>query len=382
MLLDSEVYPLLEILKTSIGKSPKMLWDEVCKAVADQSLQQPLNEAIFGENRPLNAWLFNESTKQDANLVWLAPVKSDRPKYVWMIGKPNPEASKVHEWYKEVRQNLYHDPLLVQRKIPPSLLFVDPIAISSVTLSELVGEDEFAIFQTAYEKTPDEVPDIEQRMVINMKYSITKRKSALIRLQSLCDESEALTNCFAENLELFSVLHNEGHNQGHFVGHWPHEDVVKKTVVLYEAVEEFRACLASVLLATHLPISQIQKEAFALSVFATRFFGFGYDAFMLQSQRRETAREIVVGVFFFEWLMKEGVLELDLEKCRLRINSNMILSAFFSAFLGINNAEKKIAYLDSEGLREIATNWYKFGFPNKCYSQNVQMLYTKISERR
>jgi hypothetical protein len=381
MISDNEVGAVHKILQKSAGKTTALLAEEISATVTNPKTKAALIRALHGDNRPLNSLLYRAGESPESNLIWVAPIKAEIPRYVWMLGKTNRLSVRVHGWFNLVREALRSDSLLQQHLISPPLLFVDATAISSVTLNELQGEDEFAIFQTGYEEAPDEVSDLDQRMVMNMKYSITKRTVAQERMERLFDPESALVKCCRENLELFAILHNEGHNQGHFVGSWPHEDVVKKHTVLYEAVEEFRACVAAVLLAQHLPLTKLQKQAFALSVFATRCLGFGYDAYFLSEQRRETAREIAVGLFFLEWLVKEGVVYESTPKGTYEIREGLILEAFIYAFAAINEEEKLLSHSDADGLREIAIGWYQFAFPGGDYSQTAKSLYNQIQER-
>jgi hypothetical protein len=363
------------------GQSSDGLISMISQCGLDKKLERSICEAVKGDNRQLNAWLFSEGMKAGQIIAWIAPVKFGHSKYVWMIGHQTISAIMVHKWFTGSREALSSDALLKQKLVSPPLLFVEPVAVSKVTKSDLGHQDEFAIFQTGYADAPAEVNDLEQRMVINTTYAVSKRKEALLRLVQIVDDpNHPVIECLAQNLELFSVLHNEGHNQGHFVGEWPHEDVIKKNCIMYEAVEEFRACLAAVLLAEHLPISDLQKEAFALSVFVVRFLGFGYEAYHLKSHRRETVREVTVGLMFFEWLVINNVVTPNSKG--LSINYSNLRESLRNAFIRISDAEARVTERSQAELKQIAVFWYKIAFPNRDYSLFAKSVYDEIGCER
>ena len=370
---------LLELFQKSSNMSGAQLAQLIRELPLDLALSSALQQAVLGDNRPLNAWLFKEGAYPNTPLVWIAPIRARNPRYVWMVGHANSTAHSVHTWFTNVRDATKADFLLRQTSISPPLLFVDPYKVSTATTREAGQEDEFAIFQTGYEKTVDEVSDLDQRMVINVQHSIAKRRQAIMRLRKVLRNNDTIANLLDENIELYAILHNEGHNQGHFVGAWPHEDVIKKNTVLYESVEEFRACVAAVLLAEHLPLSENLKDGFALSVFMTRFFGFGFDAYGLKVQKRETAREVTVGIFFFEFLLANKVISIEkgADTICLNIDLSRLRPAFTLAFRQLFE-EESAAERTGAGLRSIAENWYRKGFPGGEYSKSVVEVYNAI----
>jgi hypothetical protein len=347
-------------------------------------LMVALVEAIAGDNRKINTWIFERTPLKDAPIVWAAPIRSIEQPYAWMVGFHSSQAEYALGLLNNAEAITASDPLLRHTAVPPPLLFVAPLVVSSAKDYRNGADkpDEFAIFQVGYKNSPTEVSDLEQRMIINSTHLSTKRATSLDRLRMVLQEDGPLLPIVEHRLELFGILHSEGHNRGHFVGSWPFEDIIKKNCILYEAVEEFRACLASVLLVEKTDLSEIEKDAFALSVFMTRFFGYGYEAFRLKDHRRETVREITVGLLFFEWLLHDSVLsviKID-EKPQLQFQFKSLRSSFKKAFEKIDHDEAQLVHDDSEGLRKIAREWYGRAYPNGYYSQNSLSVLNYLCE--
>jgi hypothetical protein len=145
---------------------------------------------------------------------------------------------------------------------------------------------------------------------------------------------------------------------------------------MYEGVEEFRACLAAILLVEHLPLTELEKDAFALSVFMARFFGFGYEAYSLTSQRRETVREITVGLMFFEWFSKCKIVRMT--ESGMLIEYHLLRNVAKQAFADIFSAEATYPERNQTALKQIALPWYQLAFPEKYYSPFAKKVYTEI----
>lgn len=333
-----------------------------------------------GDNRPLNTWLFSEGFNRGQCLAWIAPVKDENSyKYAWMIGWPNDTALDVQDWFRNSRGLTKFNPLLLQEFVTPELLFVDTYKVSKISFDEFAYEDEFAIFQLGYKNAPVEVGDANQRMVINTNFAVEKRLSALCRLDFISETSRNrdIISCIKDNLELFSVLHSEGHNQGHFVGAWPLLDKVKSKAVIYEAVEEFKACLASVVFVEHMPISEQKKTAFAVCVFMSRFLGYGYSAYKLTSHRRETVREITVGLMFFEWLIHDKVICVG-KSGKIDFDAADLKTSLVDAYEKIFNQENNVKERSYEELNLIARYWYGLAFPRQDYSYCAKKVYNTL----
>lgn len=370
---------LLLTFQSAQNVQPNQLVKHLQKCRIPKHLQNALCDAVLGDNRPLNNWIFTEGLKFNQCIAWIAPVNSKQPAYVWMMGEQNQVSTQVHKWFSEARSILATDPLLKQSLLSPPLLFVDTYAVSNLTSSIFGYEDEFAIFQVGYKNTPTETTDLDQRMIINAGLAIKKRKMALDRMQEISFLDEATKSCLLEKLEFFAVIHNEGHNQGHFVGAWPFDEKVKKKCIQYEAVEEFRSCLASVVFAEHLPLTQNQKDIYALSVFVTRFFGFGYEAFCLKEQRRETIREITVGLLFFEWLLSRNAIMIDKQQ-NLVVEVEKIRPALIDAYKLIFEQELSMSKYGQNDLKATARSWYQIAFPDSQYSQTAKSVYDHLQE--
>lgn len=378
MVLEYEFSQLLNIFRTSEGKAPHDLCTKISEVLLPQQLLYGLTEAIHGDNRPLNNWLFTSGMTEGQCLVWIAPVRSNTFKYAWMVGFRNKVSLLVHHLFTEAKPLLEEDEYLLQTRVPAELLFVDIHEVSSVVVDDFKYDDEFAIFQVGYKDAPVEVPDFEQKMILNADYGKLKRRLALDRFLS-CFESDddTVLSSLSEKLDFFTIVHNEGHNRGHYVGAWPYEDTVKKNCLLYEAVEEFRACLSTIMVFEHFPFTDSEKDAYALCVFITRFLGFGFEAFCLETQRRETAREITVGLMFFEWLLKHGVITQS-STGKFSVSTKNVRPTLQMAYKEIFQTEKAIEHKSEIALMKAGRDWYQFAFPNGGYSQNAQMVYTSI----
>lgn len=362
---------LLDIFRTANGKTGDVISTEIERCSIPLNLKTALMAAVQGDNRELNDLLFSRESDVTC-LAWIAPTKQN--KYVWMVGHENQTSIRVHKWFSNARKQLSSDPLLKQEQITPSLLFVDTHEISRTGTDVMGYEDEFAIFQVGYKDSPIEVSDLEQRMIINTSLATRKRLEALSRLTSITEFDRDNEDCFRDSAEVFAVLHNEGHNQGHFVGAWPFDEHAKKASLIYEAVEEFKACLSTIVMAEHLPLSDLQRDLYATSVFITRFLCFGFEAFCLRSQRRETAREIAVGLMFFEWLQKKEAITL-LTNGKIALQVDRIRKTLIDAYRKINDAEEAIADRNLDELSILALEWYGFAFPDGEYSQNALSVY-------
>lgn len=373
---------LLAVFQNSHSLTDQTLVEEIHRLDIDPILLASLVEAILGDNRPLNKWLFSQGDEERL-VAWIAPISASYNRFAWMIGKTSKTATEVCKLFQEAHTGTKIDNLLRQDSVPQPLLFVEPFWVSTVKPREEVFDpelqDEFAIFQVGYKDTPVEVSDFDQRMVINTTYLVAKRRTALVRLRSIMKSQHEVLEQLDVKLETYAITHTEGHNQGHFVGVWPYEDKLKKNCVLYEAVEEFRACIAASLIAEYMPLSEVEKDAFAACVFITRFFGYGYDAWLLKKQTRETAREITVGLMFFEWLLSHEVIVLKKndDSFQLRVNFRSIRPMLKEAFRLIGEAEEH-ANRQEVHLQEIARDWYRVAFPNGTYSENALLVYNTI----
>lgn len=381
MIVQQKIFgDLLEVFDLGQGQDPVSLSKNVDLCDIPLDLKSALIKAINGDNRPLNGWLFSEGFCKEQCIAWIAPVKdSTSYKYAWMIGWPNKTSLEVQGWFRDIRSMTKSDSLLLQEHITPELLFVDTHKVSKTNFDEFAYEDEFAIFQLGYKNAPVEVGDFDQRMVINTRFAVKKRLSALQNIDFICysNRNKDIISCIKNNLELFSILHSEGHNQGHFVGAWPLLDRVKRKTVLYEAIEEFKACLASVVFVEYMPMVNSEKTAFAVSVFMSRFLGYGYDAYKLKHHRRETVREITVGLMFFEWLVYDNVVHVY-ESGKIDFDGDNLKTSLIKAYRKIFNQEHNVKERNYGELKTIAKYWYKLAFPMQEYSLNAKKVYNAL----
>lgn len=373
--------PLLLLLRSADTLTPEAFIKELGKINLEGEIVSTLISAIGGDNRPINNWLFTHRHEANTPLVWLAPTAyENRTHYAWMIGYRSQLAEDVEQRFAKASKMTVTDPLLLETSVPSPLLFVDPVEVSQKATANPTNEvdyDEFAIFQTNYKGTKTEVSDLEQRMVMNTKYLISYREKTLRRAKLLLDSDETLDS-ISTNIELLALLHTEGHNRGHFLGPWPLDK--QKKIVLYEALEEFRACLVAIKLGEHLGLTRQEQDALAVSAFFTRFLGYGYDAYCLPEQRRRTTREITVGLMFFQTLIRKEAISFN-QKTRkfLKLGPTSIRQALLEALDEIHRKEF-LGKRNVASLRDSARHWYGVAFPNRNYSEEAVAVYTTLSQ--
>ncbi len=372
---------LRSLLRMANHLSQEELKERIRALSLAPQIRSALSMAVDGENRDMNSWLFSHSSQDQSPLVWLAPVigKGGATRYAWMIGFQSPLAPDVSASFERASKGAQSDPLLLQRICPPPLLFVDPLEVSQTSLRAdgVVDYDEFAIFQTNYKAKRSEVPDSEQHMVLNANYVTEYRRKVLRRAFSVMEFQDM--SALDQEISFLSLIHTEGHNRGHFLGPWPLDS--DKNIVLYEALEEFRACIVAIRLAEHMGLMEKTLDLLATSVFLTRFLGYGFDAYCLSEQRRRTVREITVGLMFFETLRRSGAIEFNEgENLPPQIYPNLIRKTLLHSLKEIHEAEKE-ANRNTDHLRKLARHWYGVAFPNRNYSREAIAVYQLLSER-
>lgn len=372
---------LLKLFRRIEFMTNEQIISELNQINLETELKQALHLAIKGDNHQINNWLFSRPLCYTKPLPWLAPVLVDKKSsYIWMIGFQNPSSSVVHKKFASVRDRTKNDSLLQQTLLSPPLLFVDPVEISNVNLKHRKSKDgdEFAIFQTKYKRRNNEFNDLEQRMILNASFLQQTRIRFVQRARSV----SAPNNIFqqiSDNAMLFSILHTEGHNQGHFTGYWPLD--ATKTSVIYEIVEEYKSCVASIQLASYIDLTPEQLDAFAVSIFISRFFGFGFDAYCLETQRRETVREISVGMMFFHLLLSNKAISLNSKNnyVQIELNASAVRKTLLNSLVKINNEERLAKQSGKEALKEIAKWWYNLAFPGGSYSYESLSIYQQLA---
>lgn len=370
---------LLNVFREADQLSEDHLTHKIETLSLEKKLQECLIQAVRGDNRPLNQWLFSKAFERDELLAWIAPVIIEGGKrHAWMIGKQSELMPEVERRFIVARKKAATDSLLLQRDIPPPLLFIRPLAVSKFDGRTSSTTNEFAIFQTGYRKAPVEIDDFHQRMVMNCDYLTAYRQKTLERARQVIRNHEVVHRTEAL-LPLFSLIHSEGHNQGHFLGPWPYHE--GKECVLGEALEEYRACLAAIRLAKHLGLSEEHLNDFAVSVFIVRFLGYGFDAFCLQQQKKETAREISVGLMFFETLVAHNAVHVSRGKITIP-SAGYLHDCLVDTLKEIHDAERTARKGGIESLRALATHWYTVAFPDRNYSTAALEVYRTMVDQR
>lgn len=334
----------------------------------DVSLKNALLQAIEGDSSAMNDWLF--STKEN-NLVWLAPVVVDgKKKFAWMIGTRSPYTKEMLEMLSEAHNNTKNDPLLIQKRVTKPLLFIRPQHVSEFAGWEQrrnTDKDEFAIFQTGYNREIDRIDDFDQRLALNVEHLVEYRKKAFNRYSSITQEDLIC------NIELYALLHSETHNQGHFVGAW--EFGREKDSVLYECIEEFKACASGIqILANH---NSFNVTLFAKTVLATRFLGYAYDAFVSGNRRREEAREMTVGGLFFVVGYDCGAITWN--GTEMSVDGKKYLKALRYELEVIKKVESERSM---EALANYSKTQYARLYPNKDYHPMMIEIFQKLQNSK
>lgn len=373
---------LLSLIKRADTLEPSRLVHELGSLQLDDTLVLALIEAVKGDNHLINDWLFSRPADYSGPIAWLAPVTLEgSTRFAWMIGHQSTLTPDLRQRFAAAASAATEDPLLQQCLVPSPLLFVHPVEVSVFGGRDQrkdTNQDEFAIFQTNYRADKPELSDFEQRMVVNADYLVNYRQRVLARARLLSGFKEVLDSV-SENISLLALIHTEGHNRGHFLGPWPLED--EKKVTLYQALEEYRACVAGIRLAEHLGLNSQQLDVLAISVLVVRFLGYGFDAYCSPNLQRRTAREITIGLMFFETLLASGAIELvTLDPVRLKIDPVAIRQTLIGTLRQIHEVEAQ-AVSDGkcvEPLRELARQWYRKAFPHANYSPAAQSIHNTL----
>lgn len=350
-----------------------------------QQLYHVLIKVLDGDQDCMNEWMFSLPINWNGVIVWLAKIYSmNEPRFVWMVGILDPETEKLRRLIKDAESSIKSDTLLTSPTLPPFLLYVHPIATSTWQTTEELpdfdGQDvsDYSVYQVPY--TGDKPrEDIDQLMPMNSMFLARQTSLTRLNMNTVCDLS--LLNFFDRAIEphsaLLSKLHTELHNYGHFVGPWPYDQ--SKNSAHYEAVEEFRACLAAVAMISHLNISEEMKDAFALLVVCTRIFCLGLIEFLNpeEEKTRQSIREISVAVFFFEYLVKsgttvvvDGLFGINISKLRPSLRS-VLEEIHFGETISLNK-------VGQTGLEEMAISIYTACYPSACLSTKMNDLYSQF----
>ncbi|NET58909.1 MAG: hypothetical protein F6K47_23020 [Symploca sp. SIO2E6] len=344
--------------------------------------------SIKGDTLLINGYLSNLSPTYSDIVAWLAPVKfNNRKRYAWMIGKISPVLVDIRSRFEQASIKVCEDPILMCKHEPTPVMFIEPIAVSNFArfkfdknTNTFNQPDDFAIFQVGYKNPAQKINDFEQKLVLNanalesnLKKSITIASKFISELREL-----DLSTTIDSQAKFLAMLHSEAHNRGHFAGSWPFND--DKCCLLHEATEEFRACLNAIKWSEYLNLNDDMINIFAFTVFAVRFFYFGYRAYINPVKTSQSIREISVGLMFFEVLHQENVLQVDTDNIfNCSLNLSQVQKTLVKAIKILNQQEFEAKSQGLEGLRQVGRYWYKFAYPNANISLAAEKIYSNIN---
>ncbi|WP_261263493.1 hypothetical protein [Laspinema olomoucense] len=352
-----------------------------------KKLRLALEASIKGNNRVINEYLFNLPVTYQYPVAWVAPVLiNSQKRYAWMVGQISLEISEVRYRFHKASSSVCDDPLLLCKREPMPLMFIEPFAVSKFSdisaLSDISRDaGDFAIFQVGYKNTNGDIKDFDQSLVLNSTLLNSNLNCAIRRASKVLNELQGLEISLQKESKLFSMCHAEAHNRGHFAGSWTFDD--DKRCVLHEAVEEFRACLNAIRWSEHLGFSHNQLNLFAFSVFVNRFFYQGYNSYVNPVKTHQSVREISVGLMFFEVLKKFNVFHFS--KTHFSLNEfklDLVRPSLIAALEIINQQESDARHRGIDGLRDVGRYWYQLAYPKADLSPEAQSIYTNLRQSR
>ncbi|MCP2731366.1 hypothetical protein [Limnofasciculus baicalensis] len=384
--LETQWLELLNLFRLSDSLKEQVLIQRIKALALPDDLCHALICSIEGNNRIINEYLFDLPVTYQQPVAWIAPVIVNGDKrYAWMIGQVSSEISEVRSRFDRASARVGDDSILMCKHEPKPLMFIEPLALSDFSESaESNGSeidktvDDFAVFQVGYKGTEGDIEDFDQRLVLNATLLEKNFNTAINRAAKVIDGLQEIDNYLLEQqAKLLAMIHAEAHNRGHFAGSWPFDKY--KTCVLHEAVEEFRACLNAIRWTEHLNLTSYQADLFAFSVFAIRFFYYGYRAYVEPIKTHQSIRETSVGLMFFETLNQSRVFCIDPNKKIFhRFKITQVRPALIAAAEKLNQQEFKARSQGTEGLREVGRYWYQLAYPNSNLSPEAQSIYTNL----
>jgi hypothetical protein len=385
--LETQWQELLNLFRLSDRLTEKVLIRKLEALDIPDNLCHALICSIKGNNRIINEYLFDLPVTYQKPVAWIAPVIiNSHKRYAWMIGRISSEVSEVRFKFDIASARVRDDSILMCRHEPKPVMFIEPIAISDFSES-VVSQgvestktvDDFAVFQVGYKESNGDIEDFDQRLVLNATLLEQNFKTAMVTAAKVIYLREVDKSLLEQQAKLLALLHVEGHNRGHFAGCWPFDK--SKSCLLHEAVEEFRACLNAIRWAEHLDLTTDRADIFAFSVFAIRFFHYGYRAYIDPIKTHQSIRETSVGLMFFQILYRAGVFCIDPNKKIFhQFELTQLRPALIAAAQELNQQEFEARTQGIEGLREVGRYWYQLAYPNSNLSPEAQSIYTHLRE--
>ena len=386
--LETEWLELLNLFRLSDSLTEQGLIQRIKALALPDDLCHALISSIEGNNRIINEYLFDLPVTHQKPVAWIAPVIiNGNKRYAWMLGQVSSEISEVRSRFDRASARVRDDSILVCKHEPKPLMFIEPLAVSDFSESAQPNGsesdktvDDFAVFQVGYKEVNGDIEDFDQRLVLNATLLEKNFNAAINRAAKVIYELREVDNSLLEQqAKLLAMLHAEAHNRGHFAGSWPFDKY--KTCLLHEAVEEFRACLNAIRWAEHLELTSEQADIFAFSVFAIRFFHYGYRAYVEPNKTHQSIRETSVALMFFETLYQAGVFCIDTNKQIFhRFELSQLRPALIAALEKLNQQEFEARNQGNEGLREVGRYWYQLAYPNSNLSPEAQSIYTHLRD--
>ncbi len=382
--LENPWQELLNLFNLSDSLTEKTLIKRIKDINLSNELSHALISSIEGNNRIINQYLFDLPVNYKQPVAWIAPVVINGDKrYAWMIGQVSSEIAEVRSKFDQASSKVGNDSILMCKKESKPLMFIEPYAVSNFDDSQVYDNfesakisDDFAIFQVGYKE--GDIDDFDQQIILNATLLEKNFKSAIANATQVINELQETDKLLLEQkAKLFAMLHAEAHNRGHFAGAWPFDK--NKNSLLYEAVEEFRACLNAIKWAEHLKLNDDEADLFTFGVFAVRFFHYGYRAYIDPVKNHQSIRETSVALMFFEILYQANVFNIDHGKNILKnFDLTKLRPALINVINQLNQQEFKEKNQGIEGLREIGRHWYKIAYPNSNISPEAQAIYNHL----
>lgn len=372
----------------------------------EKELKMALISGANGDNRLLNSWFFSVKENYSKSVPWLCQVKIRNDiSYTWLVGEVDSIfQSKVRNimdnvWRKISKENLMITPenqppyisymknvvssswqneqlLSVIEKSTPQFgrigMFVESTALphnKPLTPMHHKGEvmsSDIEIFQIGENKNGI-TEDSEWKMPLSSDFLNKKTDEVFELVKGVCDDKtiKAYEKFVYNNKDLITKLHTEIHNQGHFIG--PHSYSQKsKSLVEYESIEEFRACMMTGKLLPYMEVNEEIKIALPFHVFLMRFLGYGLQTYLKKERGVVEIREMEVAALFYRLMERNNIISNVGGK--ICIDFSRIGEVFAKEVDYIHSMEENLEIGNLIGLRNISKK-----IKNDLYSQNREL---------
>lgn len=94
---------LLALFQTAQNVQPDQLVKQIQQCCIPKHLQSALCDAVLGDNRPLNNWVFTEGLKINQCIAWIAPVNSEQPAVICVVGEHSlNQAGELYDFFTKL----------------------------------------------------------------------------------------------------------------------------------------------------------------------------------------------------------------------------------------------------------------------------------------